>query len=125
MSEIKYYRFPESNPLSYQTAGFGIKQTGGSDEACCIEFEVYEIINQAPESLMKGSVKWDGCINYTYTRSSNYYLHACSPEQAQAETLLIMSMVYQLAINGMPTKHDNLEHTPLEECALHDDGYGD
>lgn len=123
MNEIKYYNLPESHPLSDLVVGFGIRQTGGSEEVCNIDFEVYEIVNYEPQTYLKGNVKWDGCINYTYTKGDYYSYHVCSPEQAQAEMLLIMSMAYQLAIRCMPTKHDRLEHTPLVEVGLNDDPF--
>jgi hypothetical protein len=114
---IRYYKLPENHPGYRSSREFGIKVTGGSDELCHIKFTVYEIVNQEPEAYLEGSVKWDGCVNYSYV-NKNCALHTCCPEMAIAETTLVMNMVWKVAVEGMPTKHDKLDPIELVETNL-------
>ncbi len=69
-----------------------------------VKFTVYEhtLYEEAPDPLFLGSIKWDGCSNWDFSKQ-NCALHFCGRNKA-VEFGVFLGKLYEWAAELMPDK---------------------
>jgi len=79
----------------FEDTGYAIEMTVINHAV--IEFDVGEEYSGAPDSMMRGFLKWDGCINIEFYN----YVHFCGKEEAMNLGVLL-GYIYDMAAEMMP-----------------------
>lgn len=92
---------PEITRESWPDIYFSVVMEGDVD-SYYVDFKVYELFTNsgepvpADEVFLSGSVKWDGCSNFTFDEQERCMLHCCSRQQ-MANIGILLVRVHELA----------------------------